>query len=78
MGMWHVQSDNRHTDLGAGDGFFYCFCNAFRKKHERCVVLVGKVENIVDLFFGDYKHMARMHRADVEKGEMAGILGHLV
>ena len=78
MGVGNVEAYDRYTYFTAWDCLFDCFRYPFCKEHQGGVFLVGEVEDVVDLFFGNYQNMAGVHRVYVEESEVALIFGHFV
>ena len=78
VGVGDIEADYGDSDFLAGDGFFESFGHPLGKEHKAGVFLVGKVEDIVDLLFGDYEHMARMNGVDVEKCEIILVFGYFI
>ena len=78
MAVVYIQSYHGDTHLLAGDSLLNGLGHPLGEKHQRGKLLIAQVENIVGLLARNYQHMARMHRVDVEEGEMILILGHFI
>lgn len=78
MCVGHFKAHHSHTDALAGERFFHGCGYLFGKKLKVGILLVGEVENIVDLALGYDEGMARSHGTDVEECVVAVVLGHLV
>ena len=78
MCVGNVDAHHGLSDLDARTGFLESLGDALGKEMEFTEELIIDVEDIVDFFLGDAKHMAAHDGVDVEEGEAVLSLGHFV